>query len=244
MNVTYDDEFFADIAVMSRSSASRIAPIVMNAVCAASVVDVGCGTGLWLSEFTAAGARDILGVDGARLGETQLAIPATSFMTADLTRPLRLERRFDLALSLELAEHLPPERSESLVDELVALAPAVLFSAAIPGQTGTEHINERWQDEWAAMFAAHGYRCVDLIRSVVWDDERVAPWYAQNTLLYLAPDREIPQHVALPLRVVHPRLFAERLAAEQLEQRTLGEIAHVIPTAARRWLRHHIAPGP
>jgi hypothetical protein len=63
------------------------------------------------------------------------------FLPHDIATPLpeHLVGRFDLAVCLEVAEHLPPERAESFIRELCDLAPVVLFSAAIPGQGGTGH---------------------------------------------------------------------------------------------------------
>jgi SAM-dependent methyltransferase len=211
----------------------------MEAIRPTSVVDVGCGSGVWLSEFISAGVEDVLGVDGDYVARDRLSIPAAAFHPHDLREALRLPRRFDLAVSVEVAEHLPPERGASLVADLVALAPAVLFSAAVPGQTGRGHINERWQDEWASLFVSHGYRTVDVIRAVTWTDPRVAFWYAQNALLYLAADVPMPpSDQALPLRIVHPRLFSERLEAEQLDQRTLRELARALPAAFRKSVAH------
>jgi hypothetical protein len=51
-------------------------------------------------------------------------------------------KRFDLAISLEVAEHLPEGSAGALVSTLIEAAPVVVFSAAIKGQSGTNHINE------------------------------------------------------------------------------------------------------
>jgi hypothetical protein len=85
-------------------------------------------------------------VDGAYVQPALLAIPQEQFLAHDLTLPLHAGRTFDLALSLELAEHLPPECAGVLVDSLARLAPAVVFSAAVPFQGGVGHVNERWPE--------------------------------------------------------------------------------------------------
>ena len=102
------------------------------------------------------------------------------------TRPLALGRSFDLAVALEIAEHLPDSAAECFVESLTGLAPAVLFSAAIPGQGGTGHLNERWPEYWSRLFAAAGFDPIDALRPRIWHDERVEVWYAQNTFLYVA----------------------------------------------------------
>ena len=92
----------------------------------------------------------------------------------------------DLAICLEVAEHLTPAAGARLVKTLCSVAPVVLFSAAIPAQGGTNHINEQWQSHWADEFAAHGFDCFDPIRPEIWNDRDVFPWYRQNILLFVS----------------------------------------------------------
>jgi SAM-dependent methyltransferase len=226
----YDEQFFAEIDGGARSSAAAIVPIIMDALNPSSVVDVGCGTGTWLATFRAAGVKDVLGIDGDYVPRSSLNIPVECFEPADLNRPVRIERSFDLALSLEVAEHLVPNRAESLVADLVRLAPVVCFSAAIPLQGGVDHLNERWQDEWAATFKSHGYRAVDVIRAKVWDNPEVRPWYAQNMLIYAGPGIQL-EGDPLPMRLVHPARYEFRLSA------ALDQLEHPVPLWARRFVR-------
>src|SRR6185436_10775009 len=93
----------------ARSSAQVIIPLVMELLPVQSVVDLGCGIGTWLSVFRERGACDFLGIDGDYVEIDQLEIPRECFWPHDLRQPLNLERRFDLAVSLEVAEHLPAE---------------------------------------------------------------------------------------------------------------------------------------
>jgi SAM-dependent methyltransferase len=181
-----------------------------------SVLDVGCGTGVWLSVFREHGVDDILGIDGPWIEGRQQEIPEVFFREYDLTRPVALERTFDLALCLEVAEHLPAEAAPGLIESLTALAPVVVFSAAIPGQGGDGHINERWPSFWSRYFAAHGYVCFTGLRHRLWSADAVEFWYRQNMLCFVAearPDlidrasREIEGSAAGPLDVVHPQLF-------------------------------------
>ena len=97
-------------------------------------------------------------------------------------------RRFDLAQSLEVAEHLPKASGERFVDSLCALSDIVMFSAAQPGQGGEGHVNERRPSDWAADFAQRGYGAYDAIRPSLAHEPRVAPWYRFNTILYVNAD--------------------------------------------------------
>ena len=139
----YDRVFYEGHADKARSSAEAIVPVVMELVAPTSVVDLGCGLGTWLATFGRHGVHDYLGVDGEWVERGMLEIAEDRFRTAQLDRPFRLDRRFDLAVSLEVAEHLPEHAASGFVDTLVRLAPCVLFSAAIPHQGGLRHLNEQ-----------------------------------------------------------------------------------------------------
>lgn len=139
----YDERFFEELREGARSSARAVVPLVMRMLAPASVVDVGCGLGTWLAVFAENGISDFLGIDGSYVDPLRLEIPRGRFLPHDLSTPLRLDRRFDLAVSLEVAEHLPGSAAETCVGSLAELAPLVLFSAAIPFQGGTNHVNEQ-----------------------------------------------------------------------------------------------------
>jgi SAM-dependent methyltransferase len=171
----------------------------------ASVVDVGCGSGAWLKVFREHGVRDVLGVDGPHVRPESLRIPQENFVAVDLAESLRLDRRFDLALSLEVAHYLPRHAGVALVGSIAALAPVVLFGAALPGQPGGPGNNLQWPAWWAELFRGRGFRAEDWLRPLVWEDSEVDWWYAQNTILYVA-DGAVSERV-LPL--VHPGLLAE-----------------------------------
>jgi SAM-dependent methyltransferase len=194
---------------VSESSAAVVVPLVMGLVAPSSVVDFGCGEGIWLHRFADAGAAAVLGIDGS-WARPRLQIPAHEFVEADLAlRFPALGRRFDLAVCLEVAEHLPASRAPALVAALVAAAPTVLFSAAIPGQDGTNHVNCQWPAYWAELFGDHGYRAVDCLRRQVWNSSEVAFYYQQNLLLYRAADEPDPPGfpVGTPERMVHPATY-------------------------------------
>ncbi|MCB5165068.1 class I SAM-dependent methyltransferase [Streptomyces bambusae] len=202
----------------SARSAGRVLPLVFDLVRPADVVDLGCGTGSWLRTARELGAEKILGVDGEWVDEEALRIPAECFLRHDLGRPLRLDGgRFGLAMCVEVAEHLDPGRAESLVADLCALSEVVLFSAAVPGQTGSDHRNEQWPNYWRDHFARWGYELVDCLRTRLWDDPEIEPWYAQNAFLYVSADRlahderlrtAAAETGRMPLCVVHPGLLA------------------------------------
>jgi SAM-dependent methyltransferase len=179
-----------------------------------SAVDVGCGVGTWLACLKGRGVAEVFGIDGPWMDPAHLIIPRESVLQVDLGRPLAVGRRFDLAVTLEVAEHLAPERARSFVADLCGLADFVLFAAAIPHQGGTGHVNEQWQDYWAGLFDAEGYAPVDAVRPRVWKDPAVRVWYRQNTLLYVKRSRlgELKGATAMgPIALVHPDMYTAKV---------------------------------
>ena len=119
---------------VSDASARAVMPRVIGLTGARSVVDVGCGTGAWSRACRELGVPEVVGVDGAYVPAEHRVHP-TAFIERDLAEPLDLGRSFGLAICVDVAEDLPPERAPGLVADLTGLAPVVLFAAAVPGQT-------------------------------------------------------------------------------------------------------------
>lgn len=211
----YSESFFIAQQDGSLHSAEVVVPVVLSLFDIKSVVDVGCGVGGWLSVFKRFGVDDILGMDGDYVPEYMLKIPTESFVPFDLQEPIVAQRRFDMACSLEVAEHLPEGCADQLVRGLVSLSRVVLFSAAIPGQGGTNHLNEQWQSYWARLFSNYGYVAIDCVRPAIYHDERVQPWYKQNLLVFCDPSFCLKGYCPVvepyDLDRVHPGFFTRRI---------------------------------
>ena len=146
---------------------------------------MGCGVGGWLAEASSLGVENIQGFDGDYVARSMLKIPEEYFQPKDLSKPIKCERRFDLALSLEVAEHIDEGDADIFIQNLVDLSDVILFSAAIPGQGGVEHINEQWPEYWINIFSNKGYHFVDCLREKFWDDITITPCYRQNAFLFI-----------------------------------------------------------
>jgi SAM-dependent methyltransferase len=192
--VSYDSAFYDAIAPGCRSSAEVVVPLILEVHPAASVVDVGCGQGWWGAEFAKHGC-EVIGIDGGYVPDRQIG----DFVERDLTASLPRINWYDLAVCLEVAEHLPESRAAGFVEDLCSLAPVVVFSAAVPHQTGAGHVNCQWPSWWAALFAEQGYGVDGSLRWQIWADDRVEPWYRQNILI--ASRDATPSE---PLDVIHP----------------------------------------
>ena len=215
---SYTADFFRKEHDLVLSSAREIVPIIMGLLKPRRVIDVGCGTGVWLSVFRENGVEDFVGIDGEYVDRSTLTIPAERFHSFDLSKPFKLPREFDLAICLEVAEHLPESSAASLIDSLTKLSPIILFSAAIPAQGGVNHVNEQWPAYWSKLFADRGFDLIDCMRRRIWNNERVAYYYAQNMLLFCGRNvleahpilrGEHQQNRGGPLSLVHPKKLLE-----------------------------------
>jgi SAM-dependent methyltransferase len=254
-NGPYTTTFFTTYVADSYRSAKAVLPVVQNLIQPGRVVDVGCGLGTWLRVWEELGASTVVGIDGNYVKRDELQVRSETFCAMDLSHPHPIKGSpFDLAQSLEVAEHLPQEAASRFVQFLCSLSPVVLFSAAIPSQGGTSHINEQWPEYWAALFDSNGYSVFDVIRPRIWDDPNVAYYYAQNALLFVNNSR-INAYQALrslegrnsphALARVHPRKWEERVnTVPQFEQLLAAMPKSALQFARRIARRVHRAVAP
>ena len=209
----YDQAFYARQSKRSESSAHAILPLLFTIYWPNSVVDFGCGVGTWLKAAFDLGIVNLRGFEGPWVSHNQMLIREIKFFNANIADRIETQRA-DLALCLEVAEHIQPEKAVVLIDNLCRASDVVLFSAAIPRQGGIGHLNERLQSYWAELFAAQGYDVFDVIRPHIWNDTTIRFWYRQNILLFVkrtstAIDRTLLFKRQAPiLDVVHPEMNA------------------------------------
>ncbi len=215
MTHSYGPSFYERQSNETRDSADIIVCQLIDMIDPHSVIDVGCGTGSWLRSFQEHGVKNVRGFDGPWLDIEKLLVPKELFTRADLEKPLRVENRVDLAISLEVAEHLTPESAAGFIESLTSMSDVVAFSAAIPFQGGHHHLNEQWPEYWAALFEKQGYATIDCFRLRLWNERNIHYWYRQNLLLYVKQEAlaRYPKLAACqesswgPLPFVHPALY-------------------------------------
>jgi SAM-dependent methyltransferase len=232
--IPYSRAFYRSIAAESLKAAELIAPLLAP-LHVASVVDFGCGSGTWLRAFRDNGAASVHGMDQFDPANVPLLIEPGEYRRVDLTQEVRLPRQYDLALSLEVGEHLPPRASRTLVSNLASASGRVVFSAATPGQGGVDHVNERPLSDWVEMFAEHGYAASDFIRLAIAARRLpVEPWYRYNTLFFFrqADAASMPACVTEAL-IEDPRDLTRGVA---LAWRLRSALISTLPVAAVTFL--------
>jgi len=217
----YGTDFHANRDARTRASARHIIGKMIDWIYPESACDVGCGVGTWLAVARELGIDDVQGFEGPWAKTANLVLDTGEVSFQNLEEKVAMDRKYDLAISLEVAEHLAPSRAAGFVADLCDLSDCVMFSAAIPMQGGTGHINEQWQSYWATHFTAQGYTAFDPIRPMIWQDDSIAFWYRQNMLVYArdgsaaaAKLAKIGSGAATMLDLVHPDQYLHAEAAQ------------------------------
>jgi SAM-dependent methyltransferase len=180
-----------------------------------SVLDLGCGIGTWLDVFSKGGQRSIVGVEAERLADSELVIDQKHFINADISLPVDLKKRFDLVLLLETAEHINAKFAPIIIDNAARHSDLILFSAAIPGQGGLDHVNEQLPEYWVKLFDMCDFEVFDIVRHSIWNDDCIPSWYRQNLLVFSRRSSEAHRRITSlgfrpsdpPLGRVHPSLL-------------------------------------
>src|ERR1043165_268750 len=89
----YTKSYYEEIQFSSASSAKALVPLVAELIRPRSIVDVGCGTGIWLKEWERQGVSDYTGLDGDYIKEDQLVIPEEKFIPTNLDNGFQLPRK-------------------------------------------------------------------------------------------------------------------------------------------------------
>jgi len=183
----YDQQFFDNTIKLESQSARAVVEILINHFSPKSVIDIGCGIGIYLAEFEK-NNLEISGFDGSPTAVIN-SLVGEKIKQHDLCRPLKLKRQFDLCLCFEVAEHLPETCADILVDSLAGSAQTIIFTAATPGQgpKSIGHINEQPPEYWLKKFKAKKFfldktltekiRREMIERNVVW-------WLTKNLMIF------------------------------------------------------------
>jgi SAM-dependent methyltransferase len=215
----YSSEFYDSQAAGSLVTARVILRELTSVSPIKSIVDVGCGVGPWLKAASELGVARTIGLDGDYVDRGRLLKELSQFISCDLEKENLNQavgnESFELVMCLEVAEHLPAERAQTFIEQLCGLSNLVLFSAAIPGQGGTNHINEQWPDYWSLLFENQRFACFDVLHPRIWHREECEWWYLQNILLFARRGTrafELASHLGAPVSerpmgLVHPRML-------------------------------------
>jgi hypothetical protein len=153
------------------------------------VADFGCGIGGWLAAAQLLGATEIQGFEGQWIADAETVVPKDRIRISNLAEEvLDLKKRFDLAITIEVAEHLPEKAADGFVSTLASASDRILFSAAIPKQGGIGHINEQPLVYWITKFWQLRFVPLEMLRPYIAADRSIYPWLRQNLVMFVSYD--------------------------------------------------------
>ncbi len=188
----YDDEFFGVNQEEGLKFAEWFIPLLRRTFQLNSLIDVGCGTGHYLHACRQSGISDVFGMEGSPFAFKHLLVPDHLVVRHDLRKPFQFDRRWDLALSLEVAEHIDDVDTDNYVRILCNASDVVVITAAPLGQGGTRHVNEHSRSWWTEKFSGAGYRydaaatdkMILGIREAKAQQKFVASWFEPNIMVF------------------------------------------------------------
>lgn len=209
-----DIKYVHEEAVHNYKAATEIIPFLIELIEPKSVIDVGCGIGTWLKVFKDNGVENILGIDGEYVDRKLLKIEKENFVDFDLEKLYVSSEKYDLAISLEVAEHLSHLAADIFVETLIGLSDVIVFSAAILNQGGQNHINEQEPKYWIEKFENKGFKLYDILRPVFWENENIDSWYRQNIFIFSnkkSLNEKLESFKSFSgIHLVHPSIFNRR----------------------------------
>lgn len=184
----YDQHYYAsDVEEGSRSSAAVMARSILGWAHAKTLIDVGCGTGALLEAFRNLGC-DVRGLEYSEAGLEYCRRRRLSVQKFNIEKDaVDVAGRRDVAVSFEVAEHLPLRSAGRFVELLCGLSPRIVMSAATPGQGGRGHINEQRHAYWIEKFETRGHRFnAEISRRFAdeWKAAGVSHWYSDNVMVF------------------------------------------------------------
>ena len=211
-------KYIHDEIIHNSGAAEQVLPVLFSIFKPKSILDVGCGLGNWIEVAKKMGVEEVVGVDGSYVNRTLLKIDDKEFIEKDLAKPFDLNKNFDLAICLEVAEHLPETSADTLIQSIVTHADVVIFSAAIPGQGGQNHINEQWPTYWQELFQKYDYDMIDYFRPKIWNNTKIERWYRQNMFLVVKKGHALSNQGSKEIvSLVHPELLSAIIEQNNLK---------------------------
>jgi 2-polyprenyl-3-methyl-5-hydroxy-6-metoxy-1,4-benzoquinol methylase len=184
-NKVYDESFYQETHALKTESFRNVASTLSQHIPFATVLEIGCGTGQLLVELHRNG-KNVLGCEISEAGIRGAPEEITVFQ-ADAAKPIHLNRRFDLVLCIEVAEHIRQKHSAQLVANCTHLGRQVFFTAAPKGQTGVGHINLQPYSFWIELFAEHGFVHQEALSRKIQGQmrsENVLSWITNNLMVF------------------------------------------------------------
>lgn len=185
----YNNKFFQNTIKLETKSAADFVDVVLKYYQPASIVDIGCGAGIYLKEFEQRGIKNLLGIDGSSAASEEFLLSLDKLEIFDLTKKYKFKNQYDLGLCLEVAEHLEESSADTLIETITNSSKNIIFSAAVPGQgpRSIGHINEQLPEYWIEKFKHKNFSYrkekTEKMRQEM-KDKGVVWWIVNNLMIF------------------------------------------------------------
>jgi glycosyltransferase involved in cell wall biosynthesis len=177
---------FDKVAEEERPFADRLAIWIKDTINPKDAIDLGCGPGIYTQGLGDVGV-DCIGIDIDPRAYDNAAIKTEDLLT------LNGKYQKELAICLEVAEHIDPQYSDKIIENVVSVIKPggiLLWTAAKPGQGGVGHINCRPKQYWLEKLKAAGLvyddvlcqKCIEYCQQ----GEHMG-WFINNLLCFRKP---------------------------------------------------------
>lgn len=168
-----------------------------------SVIDFGSSTGIYIREWKKFSGEEtkFTGLEFSADAVRDRLVPEVE--PCDLTAPLPNRYYAEFGLCMEVAEHLPPEAADIFVQNLCgAVSNYIVFSAAVPNQGGTGHINCQPREYWTEKFTARGWVIDEeetrLMHAELPPEKGVLWWFTNNT--FVLRNKKLPSRANVTVK--------------------------------------------
>lgn len=147
----------------------EIADRIARDIAPKTVLDAGCAMGLLVETLRERGI-DASGVDVSAYAISQAHESVRSWCrVGSIAEPF--DRRVDLIVCIEVAEHMPADEAERAIANLCRHTDDVLFSSTPFDYREPTHVNVHTPEYWGEQFARHGF-----FRDVDFDASFITRW--------------------------------------------------------------------
>lgn len=152
----YSKEYYKSINKDESAQAKALGEILIKLYRPNSVVDIGCGTGLYLSQFKCIQYGFDISPDA--FDPEVIQVERGLVDIRDLTQPMNVNIKSDLAICLEVVEHIGSENADILIENISKWSDTIVMTAAPPGQAGLNHVNCQPMSYWEEKMAKYGFK--------------------------------------------------------------------------------------
>jgi len=188
-SLIYDSEYYDHVV---EGPAIKSAGVISDSIIAEfkpkRVIDVGCGTGALLEALREKGC-EVKGLEYSNAALEYCRARQLNVSKFNLGKDIFNDNcTFDVAISIEVAEHLPERVSDRYIDLLTKLSHTIIFTAAPPGQGGKGHVNEHPPSYWLSKYRQRGFEYNVELSNRLKESWKafgsVQSWYFQNLMIF------------------------------------------------------------